>query len=182
MIEYYTFKHPGGEESYEDEVYLTIVPHVTIAIFYGSKLGETRSQSAKIFSDILAGENAQKDFRLMAEEIEQNIPDNAEYIALRITDEQFDSVRRGGVCAKILKNGELKSLPNGIFRLENEDRIVCATDNFFKQMSDEGIIADASCSLSCEEWMDNMVTRISDSNRLICGNLSAVTLIVRSED
>jgi len=182
MIEYYTFKHPGGEESYEDEVYLTIVPQVTIAIFYGSKLGESRTASAKIFSDVLGGENAQNDFRLMAEEIEHRIPDNAEYIALRISDEQFDSVRRGGVCAKIIKNGELKSLPNGIFKLENEDRIVCGTDNFFKQLTDEGIIADASCSISSEEWMDNMVTRISDANRIICGNLSAVTLIVRSKD
>ena len=182
MIEYYTFKHNGGAENYNDEVFLSVFPHITLAIFYGSVLGEKSSGAMKVFTDILSGENAQMDFQCMARDIEKAIPDNAEYIALRITDEEIDSVRRGRVLAKIINNGELKDLPNGIFGLANEDRIICATDNFFKYISDEGIMADALCSLSCEEWMDNMVDRISDENRLDCGNLSAVTLIVRSED
>ena len=36
MIEYFTFKHNGESESYKDEVYLTVVPSVTVAVFYGS--------------------------------------------------------------------------------------------------------------------------------------------------
>ena len=33
--------------------------------------------------------------------------------------------------------------------------------------------------LHCSEWMNLMVRRISDVNQLKCGNLSAVTLLVK---
>ena len=36
MIEYFTFKHSGESDSYRDEVYLTVVPSVTVAMYYGS--------------------------------------------------------------------------------------------------------------------------------------------------
>ena len=40
MIEYYTFKHRGDSLEYLDEVYLTLVPSITVAMFYGpQKLG-----------------------------------------------------------------------------------------------------------------------------------------------
>ena len=182
MIEYYTFKHPGVEEKYRDEVFLTLGEHTTIAIFNGSKLGSSSETARKLFVDILSGKNAQDNFDSMSQDIENAIPENAEYMALRIDDAWINSIRRGGVLAKIVKNGELKVLPNGVFGLENDDRIVCATEAFFNYIPDEGILASALTAESCEEWMSFLVQRISDINELKCENLSCVTLIVRSED
>ena len=56
------------------------------------------------------------------------------------------------------------------------DRLVCATSNFYRFLTDEGILADALVSDTCSEWMNMMIRRISDQNQLKCGNLSAVTL------
>ena len=57
-----------------------------------------------------------------------------------------------------------------------DDRIVCATAKFYKNISDEGILADALVADSCSEWMNMMIRRISDQTQLRCGNLSVVTL------
>ena len=84
--------------------------------------------------------------------------------------------RRGGVFAKIIKDGQIHVLPNGFFGLNVGDSIVCATSNFYKHLTDEGILADALVSSSCNEWMNMLIRRISDQCQLKCGNLSAVTL------
>ena len=84
--------------------------------------------------------------------------------------------RRGEVCAKIIRNGQISILPNGYFELSPDDRLVCATSNFYKYLNDEGILADALVADTCSEWMNMMIRRISDQNQLKCGNLSAVTL------
>ena len=63
--------------------------------------------------------------------------------------------------------------------LSEGDRIICATSNFYRKLTDEAILADALVSENCSEWMNYMIRRISDSCELKCGNLSAVTLIVR---
>ena len=78
--------------------------------------------------------------------------------------------------AKIVRQGQISLLPNGYFGLSSDDRIICATSNFFKFLNDEGILADALVAGTCNEWMDMMVRRISDQTQLKCGNLSAVTL------
>ena len=82
--------------------------------------------------------------------------------------------------AKIVRNGQINILPNGYFGLSSDDRIICATSNFFKYLNDEGILADALVAGSCDDWMNMMVRRISDQTQLKCGNLSAVTLKLNS--
>ena len=106
-------------------------------------------------------------------------PGNAEYLVLRIEGNSIACFRHGGVMAKIVINGDLKMLPNGIFGLNDGDKILVATENFYSSLTDEGILADALVSDTCAEWMNLMVRRISDTNQLKCGNLSAVTLLVR---
>ena len=59
MIEYYTFKHRGAEEEYKDEVFLRLVPNLTVAIFNGSKIDSPKSQSL-LFSEILTSEEGSK--------------------------------------------------------------------------------------------------------------------------
>ena len=56
MIEYYTFKHRGDSLEYLDEVYLSLVPSITVAMFYGSKIKEGARSQALLFSELLNSE------------------------------------------------------------------------------------------------------------------------------
>ena len=101
---------------------------------------------------------------------------------IRIDDKHIEIERHGKVYAYIVQNGELKMLPNGMTSLEDEDRVICCSGEFLKCLNEIAILSDAVVSESAEEWMDNLVCRISDKNRLSEGNLTAVTMIVRSGD
>jgi hypothetical protein len=175
LIEYYTFKHRGADEEYKDEVFLRLVPNLTVAIFNGSKLDSPKSQSL-LFSEILSSDEGSKGIDFLNTVFEDCLDEDSEYLILRVENEGIESIRRGSVCAKIVRQGQISLLPNGYFGLSSDDRIVCATSNFFKSLSDEGILADALVADSCNEWMNMMVRRISDQTQLKCGNLSAVTL------
>ena len=179
MIEYFTFKHRGESDSYKDEVYLTVVPSVTVAVFYGSAMGNDQKISPEMFSILLAEVGKDQDFVRMCSVLDERLPGNAEYLVLRIEGDQIACFRRGGVAAKIVINGDLRILPSGVFGLNTGDRILVATENFYSYLTDEGILADALVTDSCSEWMHFLVRRISDVNQLRCGNLSAVTLLVR---
>ena len=104
------------------------------------------------------------------------LDEESEYLILRVLKNGVECYRRGGVFAKIIKDGQIHVLPNGFFGLNVGDSIVCATSNFYKHLTDEGILADALVSSSCNEWMNMLIRRISDQCQLKCGNLSAVTL------
>ena len=179
MIEYYTFKHRGAEEEYKDEVFLRLVPNLTVAIFNGSKIDSPKSQSL-LFSEILTSEEGSKSIDYLNSVFEECLDEDSEYIILRVENKGIESIRRGSVCAKIVRQGQISLLPNGYFGLSSDDRIVCATSNFFKSLNDEGILADALVAGSCDDWMNMMVRRISDQTQLKCGNLSAVTLKLNS--
>ncbi len=178
MIEYFTFKHNGESETYKDEVYLTVVPSVTVAVFYGSSKKSTSQVSPEVFSALLAEVSRDLDFARMCTIMDERLP-RSEFLVLRIEGHHIACFRKGGVKAKIVINGDLKLLPNGIFGLNDGDRILVATDNFYSHLTNEGILADALVTDSCSEWMNLLVRRISDANQLKCGNLSAVTLLVR---
>ncbi len=179
MIEYYTFKHRGAEEEYKDEVFLRLVPNLTVAIFNGSKIDSPKSQSL-LFSEILTSEEGSKSIDYLNSVFEECLDEDSEYLILRVENKGIESIRRGSVCAKIVRQGQISLLPNGYFGLSSDDRIVCATSNFFKSLNDEGILADALVAGSCDDWMNMMVRRISDQTQLKCGNLSAVTLKLNS--
>ena len=179
MIEYHTFKHRGESESYNDEVFLTVVPSVTVAVFFGSAMQNNSKVSPEMFSGLLAEVSKDRDFARMCSVLDERLPGNAEYLVLRIEGNHIACFRKGGVAARIVINGDLRMLPNGVFGLNTGDRILVATDNFYSCLTDEGILADALVTDSCYEWMNLLVRRISDMNQLKCGNLSAVTLLVR---
>ena len=176
MIEYYTFMHSGDSEAYTDEVILRLVPKLTVAIFYGSKIASAPKSQSLLFSEILSSEEFSKGFDYLSSMFDEYLDEQSEYMILRVLENGIESIRKGGVYAKIVHNGMISILPNGIFCLSPDDRIVCGTDNFFKYLPDEGIIADALVADSCNEWMNMLVRRISDQTQLTCGNLSAVTL------
>ena len=165
MIEYYTFKHRGAADEYKDEVFLRLVPNLTVAIFNGNKLDSPKSQSL-LFSEILSSDEGNKSFDYLHKVFDDCLDDQ----------NGIESIRRGDVSAKIVRHGQISLLPNGYFGLSSDDSIICATSNFFKYISDEGIHADALVSGSCNEWMNMMIRRISDQTQLKCGNLSAVNL------
>lgn len=179
MIEYFTFKHSGESDTYKDEVYLTVVPSTTVAVFYGSAMRNDSKVSPEMFSGLLAEVSPDLDFNRMCSVLDERLPGNAEFLVLRIEANHIACFRKGGVAAKIVIDGDLRMLPNGIFGLNEGDRILVATDNFYSYLTDEGILADALVTDSCSEWMNLLVRRISDVNQLKCGNLAAVTLLVR---
>ena len=176
MIEYYTFKHRGDSLEFLDEVYLTLIPNMTVAIFYGSHLAEGARSQTLLFSEILNSEEGTKSISELNSVMTECLDENSEYLLLRSVNDGIECFRRGEVCAKIIRNGTVSILPNGYFRLSSDDRLVCATSNFYRFLTDEGILADALVSDTCSEWMNMMIRRISDQNQLKCGNLSAVTL------
>ena len=176
MIEYYTFKHRGDSLEYLDEVYLTLIPNMTVAMFYGSNLAEGARSQAMLFSEILNSDEGAKSIPDLNKVMEEYLDDQSEYLLLRSVKNGIECYRRGQVSAKIIRNGQISILPNGFFGLSSDDRLVCATSNFFKYLNDEGILADALVAETCSEWMNMMIRRISDQNQLKCGNLSAVTL------
>ena len=175
MIEYYTFKHRGASDEYKDEVFLRLVPNLTVAIFNGNKLDSPKSQSL-LFSEILSSEEGSKGIDFLNKTFDECLDADSEYLILRVEQKGIESIRKGDVCAKIVRQGLITILPNGYFGLSSDDRLVCATANFFKYISDEGILADALVADTCNEWMNMMIRRISDQTQLKCGNLSAVTL------
>ena len=175
MIEYYTFKHRGAADEYKDEVFLRLVPNLTVAIFNGNKLDSPKSQSL-LFSEILSSDEGSKDIDYLNSVFDECLDADSEYLMLRVEQKGIESIRKGDVRAKIVRQGQISLLPNGYFGLSSDDRIICATSNFFKFLNDEGILADALVAGTCNEWMDMMVRRISDQTQLKCGNLSAVTL------
>ena len=175
MIEYFTFKHRGGADEYKDEVFLRLVPNLTVAIFNGNKLDSPKSQSL-LFSEILSSDEGNKSIDYLTRVFEECLDKGSEYLILRVEQKGIECIRRGDVCAKIVRQGQINLLPNGYFGLSSDDRIICATTNFFNYISDEGILADALVSGSCSEWMHMMIRRISDQTQLKCGNISTVNL------
>lgn len=176
MIEYYTFMHNGNAETYTDEVILRLVPRLSVAIFYGSKLDNAPKSQALLFSEILSSDEFTKGLAHLSSLYDECLDSNCEYLILRVLENGIESIRRGNVYAKIIRDGRISTLPNGFFGLSPDDRIICATSRFYESLTDEGILADAAVAGSCNEWMMMMVRRISDHNQLMRGNLSAVTL------
>ena len=179
MIEYYQFKHNGGQESYKDGIFLSIVPHMTFLVFYGSNMETGSSEVRKTLSSIFQGKDMELGFEELDKKISESLPSGSEYMLIRISKDSIQCSRYGGVEAKIVMGGEMRQLSNGFFGLSSGDRIVLGTASFFSFLSDEAILADALVSGNCSEWMNYMVRRISDINELSCGNLTALTLILR---
>jgi len=179
LIEYYTFKHRGAADEYKDEIFLRLVPNLTVAIFNGNKLDSPKSQSL-LFSEILSSDEGNKSIDYLTSVFEECLDKGSEYLILRVEQKGIESIRRGDLSAKIVRQGQISLLPNGYFGLSSDDRIICATSNFFNCISDEGILADALVASTCSEWMNMMIRRISDQSQLKCGNLSAVNLKLNS--
>lgn len=71
MIEYYTFKHRGDALDYTDEIFLRLVPDLTVAIFYGSKISSAPKSQALLFSEILNSEEGSKSINYLASVFEE---------------------------------------------------------------------------------------------------------------
>jgi|GEM_PF-2801157 len=175
MIEYSCLKHKGNAEVYSDEVYISIIPHLTIAILYGSEMGEKAGNASLILGDLVSGDEIP--FDELTELAEIHLPDEAQYLILRVEGDFINIRKKGKLFSMIMKDGQMKELPNGVFGLAAGDRIVCGTENFYKYLTSEGILADCLVSSDCEEWKDLVTRRISDKTELLCGNLSAVFLM-----
>ena len=181
MIEYYQFKHNGGSEEYRDGIYMSIVPHMTFAILSGSNMEPGSDEAKKILEASFAGGDMMLGFKELDQKLKESLPTGLDYLLIRVTGSSIECSKYGSVDARIVMGGEMRQLPNGFFGLRSGDRIVCGVENFFKYLPDEAILADALVSENCSEWTNYMVRRISDCNELSCGNLTALTLILRDQ-
>jgi len=183
MIEYYTLMHKGNAEEYTDNIFMNFDSTVTVLIIYSSKEDSpefTEDDKSRISSMITGCRGIP--FDEISKALERDIAQGIDYMLIHINDSMINIERHGSIFAGIVKNGELKRLPNGPFSIEDDDRVVCGTSEFFKYLSYPAVLSDALTAESSEEWMDNMVCRISEQNMLAEGNLTAVTLIVRKDD
>ncbi|MBO4637718.1 MAG: hypothetical protein J5685_11290 [Clostridiales bacterium] len=183
MIEYFPLMHKGGAEEYFDSLILNFSGNLTAFLYYGSSERNVSSgtREKKAAADII---NNCKDipFEEVSKSIASVMNDSSEYMVIRISDSKVESDCRGKVNGYLLKKGEIKRLPNGMIRPDVDDRIVVGTAAFYKKLSLPAILADSMVSISAEEWMDNMICRISEKTMLAEGNLTALTLMVRAED
>lgn len=179
MIEYYTFKHNGDSETYDDEILMTIIPAMTMVLYYGSNLTQQVKEVTEKIAKVFDAVSNQADFGVISEAFENNVPSVADYMVIRLSNDKVESYKHGEVFAKIVMKGELRNLPNGMFGLSVGDRIVFGTGNFYAKLTDEAVLSDALVSENCSEWMNLMVRRISDANELRCGNLTAINIIVK---
>ncbi len=179
MVEYACFKHKGNAENYCDEVFLAESPCFTVAIFCGKEEYINSLSCSFQLSEILKDTTEDDDLEPICKDLNEKIPEDIEYLILRIDSKlQVNTLRRGGVLAWIVNNGEMMTLPNGIYGLKEGDMLVCAVKNFYSNLTNEGMLSDALISSDCNEWMDYMIRRVSDKTELLCGNLSAVCIRV----
>lgn len=183
MIEYYTLMHKGDSEEYTDNIFMNFDSTVTVLMIYSSREGspEFSEEDKSKISSLITGCRGVP-FDEISKILERDIKPGIDYMLIHINDSMINIERHGAIYAGIVKNGELKRLPNGPFSIEDDDRVVCGTAEFIKYLSYPAILSDALTAESSEEWMDNMVCRISEQNMLAEGNLTAVTLIVRKDE
>lgn len=180
MIEYYTLSHKGGQEEYRDNIFMDYAKQLTMLMLFSSK-DENFTLANGISANALITGSASVSLEKLIEKIEKEIPPTCNYLLLRIDDKHTDIHRRGSVYAKIIKRGEIITLSNGFHSLEDGDQICCGTKEFFKNITDNALLADAMTSISSEEWMDYLCCRVSEATHFEGENLSAVTMIVRED-
>ncbi|MBR1796912.1 MAG: hypothetical protein IJ757_02725 [Clostridiales bacterium] len=181
MIENYILMHKGGQEEYRDNIFVNYSSSLTMAMLYLPLESEFSVTDEASVAALVQGSSKMR-FIDLSESIYPILTNLRNYMLIRIDDKHIEIERHGKVFAYIVQNGELKMLPNGMTSLEDGDRLICCTGEFMRCLNDIAILSDAVIADSAEEWMDNLVCRISDRNRLSEGNLTAVTMIVRSGD
>ena len=182
MIETYTFSNNGGLEEYNDEVFVGFGSFTVAVIVNGMDNREMCRRVSLAVNRVLSNDFESMSFDDMTYLISKIVKHKDEYTVIRITDTEIEMEQHGGIVAYIIKDGDIRQITNGLLKIDNEDRIICGTERFFKYLSKEAILADASSSISAEEWMDFLVGRISDVNMLKGDNLSAITFIVRNTE
>jgi len=124
MVEYACFKHKGNAENYCDEVFLAESPCFTVAIFCGKEEYINSLSCSFQLSEILKDTTEDDDLEPICKDLNEKIPEDIEYLILRIDSKlQVNTLRRGGVLAWIVNNGEMMTLPNGIYGLKEGDML-----------------------------------------------------------
>ena len=182
MIESFSFSHSGGLEAYNDEVFLGFGTFTISVVVNGKDDPESCKRVSDTVSKILNINFKRFSFDDISYLIFRNVKRSDEYILVRITDEELETEIHGGVRGYLIRGGDIVNVTNGLMALENEDRIIIGTDRFFEDLTPEAVLADAVTSFSAEEWLNFLVSRISDANQLRGKNLSAVAFIVRKTE
>lgn len=181
MIETYTFRHMGGDTKQREDIFVRFGSSMCIEILNGSLDPDFEACALDVVNLNNSFDDNSK-FDDILDQIDKKVNNRTSYMILRITDNSIEVFNNSTCKAYIIKNGEIKTIPNGYNGIEDGDKIICGTENFFKTLTPEAVLIDAVSSISSEEWIDFLITRISQKTKLSQGNIAAASFIVRGEE
>lgn len=184
MVETYLVKHNGSLDEYHDEVMFYTSNGMYISFIDGrsskSDISEVERSHIDDFKKkvkmLFRSEYKESPFNTLCEVVDQLANSDDAYIILHIDENRIESHIKGRIKIKLISDGKISALPNGIYYLKETDSIIMATDYFYSLVADEGILVDALLSENCAQWSKFMINRISDLNHLNCANLSCCTI------
>lgn len=184
MVETYLIKHNGSLPHYMDEVmfytssgmYITFIDGKS----YKDNMSEEERQHINEFKAkvriLFKSEFKEASFNTLCEVVDNLANSDDNYIILHIEENRIESHLKGASRIKLISDGKINILPNGVFYLKETDSLIMATKYFYSLVADEGILVDALLSENCAQWSKFMINRISDINHLECANISCCTI------
>ena len=182
MIETYRLSHNGGQDKHCDDVLVRVGKVLWLVVVQGSKEITATRIFADAFQKVFATCADDSAFTDLCEKYEKLVPHIFDYMIMKVSDSELSVFRHGSVKGYLVRNGEIKLLPNGTISANDEDRILVATQTLYEKITPEGILADGLMATNCEEWMNYMLYRVSSLDMLSGPNLTAVTIMVRFDE
>ena len=187
MVETYTIKHRGQLNEYLDEVmiytsrgmYITLIDgksyNDNLSDEYKAHLSEFKSKVRKLFTS----EFVECSFATLCEVVDKLAFQEDGYLIMHIDENCLEAYVMGSTQIKLITDGKISSLPNGVYRIKEEDSLILGTNYFFSLVNDEGVLVDALLSGTCKVWSKYLINRISDNTYFECCNLSCCTVRYR---
>ncbi len=187
MVETYTIKHRGQLNEYLDEIMIYTSKGMFITLIdgksnkdnlteeYKSHISEFKTKVRRLFTS----EFVEYPFATLCEVVDKVALPEDGYIIMHIDENCLEAHVMGSTQIKLISEGKINSLPNGIYHIKESDSIILGTNYFFSLLNEEGVLVDALLSDTCKVWAKYLINRISDNTYLECCNLSCCTVRYR---
>lgn len=184
MVETNIIKHNGKIPEYLDEVMLYTSNGIFVTLIDGHSYSENMSEDERNRINefkhkvriLFQSDYRNSSFNTLCEVVDNLALSTDGYSILHINENKVESYIKGGTEIKLVTDGKILSMSNGVYYLDETDSIIMATKYFYSLLTEEGILIDALLSETCTEWSRYLMNRISDINHLECYNLSACTI------
>lgn len=184
MVETYLIKHNGSLAEYRDEVMFYTSHGMYITFIDGKSFTESITEEERKHIDefkqkvkmLFRSEYKECSFATLCEVVDKLAKPEDAYVILHIEENRIESHIKGKVKVKLIGDGKISPLPNGVYYMKETDYLMMATKYFCSMVPDEAILVDALLSDNCAQWSKFMISRISDLNHLKCANLTCCTI------